>query len=219
MVDQRGVLLGCIQHDDAVDVHEEEVNKEMMQMAGVDTAEPELVYTQRKLKIAAARIPWLMATLAGLSISALMYRQFQLTFPNLLTLIPFIPVISAMGGNMGTQTSMIIVRGFAIGRVNFHNLGRVFVRELFIGLLIGVVCGAVAGGVALLWHGDYAISYTVTVAMVASIMAAASIGVLLPYLFRWFKIDPAVAAGPLVTTLEDIVGVVVYYLCAVLIIS
>ena len=218
VVDEGGVLVGRILHDDVVDVLEEEAQEDILHMAGVGAAGQELVYSDRRLSIAAARIPWLLATLAGLNVSALLYWRFQLSFPGTLALIPFIPVVSAMGGNMGTQTSTIVVRGFATGRVDLHNLGRVIRREILVSVLIGVVCGLIAGAGAAAWHGNPRLGLTVAVAMTAAIMAAAAMGVLVPYFFRVVRIDPAIAAGPLVTTLEDVLGVSIYYACALLII-
>lgn len=219
VIDERGRLLGRILHDDAVDALAEKASEDILHMAGVTPDEVELVYTDQMVKIAAARLPWLLATLVGLQISALLYWQFQLTFPQMLALIPFIPVISAMGGNMGSQSSIIVVRGFATGRVDFHNMGRVLSRELMIGSMIGVACGLVSGGLAVVWQGSFLLSVTVTLGMIAGIVMAALVGVLIPYLFRAIKIDPAIATGPFVTTLEDILATSIYYLIALLIIS
>jgi magnesium transporter len=216
VIDEGGHLLGQVIHDDAIDVLAEEASEDILQMAGVQSSEPEVVYSDRLVKIAAARLPWLLATLAGLKISALLYWRFQLTFPQLLALIPFIPVISAMGGNMGAQSSTIVVRGFAIGRVDFHNLGRVLSRELLVGCMIGVVCGTLTGVLAVFWRGNLLLSLTVASAMVAAIVVAALVGVLVPYLFKWLKVDPAIATGPFVTTLEDILATSIYYLFATL---
>jgi magnesium transporter len=216
VIDEDGRPLGQILHDDAIDVLAEEASEDILQMAGVQPSEPEVVYSDRLVKIAAARLPWLLATLAGLKISALLYWRFQLTFPQLLALIPFIPVISAMGGNMGAQSSTIVVRGFANGRVDFHNLGRVLSRELLVGCMIGAVCGVLSGVLAVIWRGNIMLSVTVALAMVAAIIVAALVGVLIPYLFKWVRVDPAIATGPFVTTLEDILATSIYYLFAML---
>jgi magnesium transporter len=219
VVERSGRLLGRILLDDVVDVLELEADEDIMHMVGVGHEEPELVYSDRKLRIATARLPWLLATMGGLVVSALLYWQFQLSFPHLLALVPFIPVISAMGGNVGTQSSTIVVRGFAIGRVDFRNLGRVIVRELLVGAMMGVACGVVTGIVATVWHHDAMLSVTVAVAMVTAISNAALVGVLVPYLFRWIGIDPAIAAGPLVTTLNDVLSAAIYYGVALLLIQ
>ena len=219
VVDERGRLLGRILHDDAADVLEEEADEDIMHMAGATTHEPELVYTDQVLKIAGVRLPWLLATLAGLTVPALLVWAFQVSFPAMMALVPFIPVIGAMGGNVGAQSSTIVVRGFATGRVDFHNLGGFLFKELIISSLMGLACGLLSGVVAIVWHGDPMLSVTVAVSMVAAIVASALMGVLVPYFFRLVKIDPAIAAGPLVTTIDDIIAIGIYYLVALALIS
>ncbi len=219
VIDEEGVLLGRILHDDAVDVIEEEADEDMLHMAGASTDEPELVYTDRLFKIASVRLPWLLVTLAGLTVLGLLVGLFQLSFPHIITLIPFVPVIGAMGGNVGTQSSTIVVRGFATGRVDFHNLGLFLGRELFISSLMGVVCGVLSGLVALVWHGDYMLCVVVGISMTIAIIASAILGMLIPFLFRLVRIDPAIAAGPAVTTIDDIVAIAIYYLMALLLLS
>jgi magnesium transporter len=218
VIDAQGKLLGRIQHDDVLDVLEEEANEDILHMAGANPNEPELVYTDQLLKIASVRLPWLLATLVGLTIPALLVWAFQLSFPHMLALIPFIPVIGAMGGNVGTQSSTIVVRGFATGRVDFHNLGRFLAKELVISVIMGLACGVVAGVVAVIWHGNFMLCVTVSVSMVAAIITSAIMGVLIPFLFKATKIDPAIAAGPAVTTIDDILAIVIYYVFALLLI-
>ena len=214
VVDEQGVLLGRILHDDVVDVIEEEVEEDMLHMAGAAPDEMELVYSDQLFKIAYARLPWLLVTLAGLTVPALLVWQFQVSFPKMIALVPFIPVIGAMGGNVGTQSATIVVRGFATGRVDFHNLGRFLGKELIISILMGVACGLLSGVVALVWHGDYTLCLTVGISMTVAIVASAILGVLVPFLFRLVHIDPAIAAGPAVTTIDDIVAITIYYVVA-----
>ncbi len=216
VVDDDGHLLGRILHDDIVDVLEEEADEDILRMAGASASEPELVYTNQVFKIASVRLPWLLATLAGLTIPALLVWQFQVSFPTILALVPFIPVIGAMGGNVGAQSSTIVVRGFATGRVDFQNLGSFLLKELIISSLMGVACGLLSGVVAIVWHGDPMLSLTVTLSMMIAIVASAILGVLIPYVFRLIKVDPAIAAGPLVTTIDDIVAIGIYYLAALM---
>ena len=120
---------------------------------------------------------------------------------------------------MGAQSSIIVVRGFATGRVDFHAVGRFLGRELVIALIMGIVCGLVAGLVALIWRCNVLLGVTVSAAMIAALLVAAAMGVLVPYLFRKIGIDPAIAAGPLVTTFEDILATSIYFLFALLLIA
>lgn len=176
VVDGDGRLLGRILHDDAVDVLEREADEDMLQMAGARPDGPDMVYSDRLFKIASIRLSWLLTTMAGLTLSALLYGLFQDTFPHALALIPFILVISAMGGNVGSQSSIIVVRGLATGRLTRHNLGRYLLREALISLIMGIACGLLSGAMALLWRGDLRLAATVAAAMVTAIIAAASMG-------------------------------------------
>ena len=217
VIDGQGKLLGRILHDDIVDVLEEEADEDILRMAGAE--EPELVYSGRIIKIASVRLPWLLATVAGGLFSGMLLWQFKISFPDMLALLTFIPVIAAMGGNVGSQSSTIVVRGFATGRVDFNNIGRFVVKELLIGIIMGICCGLAVGLVARLWHANTMMGLTVGLAMSVAIVVSALLGVLFPVLFRLIRIDPAIAAGPLVTTSNDIIGIAIYYGVALLIIN
>ena len=217
VVDEHGLLLGRILHDDVVDVMEEEADEDILRMAGAE--EPELVYTNRIFKIASVRLPWLMATVGGGLLSGAILWQFKISFPEILALLTFIPVVAAMGGNIGTQSSTIVVRGFATGRVDFNNLTRFLSREIAIAMMMGIVLGTTVGIAARIWHGSWTLGLTVGVALMATITLSAIMGVLVPFLFKLIKVDPAIAAGPLVTTTNDIIGVGIYYLVALVIMT
>jgi magnesium transporter len=219
VIDDHGRLLGRILHDDVVDVLQEEADEDIMHMAGATTSEPELVYTDQLFRIAGMRLPWLLATLAGLAVPAVLTRGFQVSFPHMNALVPFVLVIGAMGGNVGSQSATIVVRGFATGRVDFRNLGHFLFKELVVSSMMGVACGALSGLVAQVWHGDPALSITVGISMTVAIIASAILGVLVPYFFRLVKIDPAIAAGPAVTTIDDIVAIGIYYVVALALIT
>jgi magnesium transporter len=209
VVDADDTLLGRITYDDVIDVLEEEIEEDILRMEGLE--EPELVYSNRVIKIATVRLPWLLATMAGTLISGFIVQQFTLSFPELLALVSFVPVIAAMGGNIGSQSSTIVVRGFATGRIDFSNLGRFLLREMVIGALIGLCCGLVVGAVAYAWHGQTMLGLAVSLSLLLAIAFSAVMGVLVPFFFRLLRVDPAIAAGPLVTTGNDILGLVVYY--------
>jgi magnesium transporter len=219
VVDGEGRLLGRILHDDVVDVLQEEADEDMMRIAGATAGEPELVYTDQLFRIAGMRLPWLLATLAGLAVPAILTRGFQVTFPHLDALVPFVLVIGAMGGNVGSQSATIVVRGFATGRVDYRNLGHFLFKELVVSSLMGLACGALSALVSQLWHGNTMLSLTVGISMLVAIVASAVLGVLVPFFFRLIKIDPAIAAGPAVTTIDDIVAIAIYYVVAILLIT
>ncbi len=217
VVDEQGRLLGRIMHDDVVDVIEEEADEDIMRMAGAE--EPELVYTNKIFRISAARLPWLFGNALGGLVSGSLLWRFRLAFPDKLTLLIFIPVIAAMGGNVGTQSSTIVVRGYATGRVDFTNLGRVLLKEITIGLFMGLLCGLAIGLFARFWKADPVLGVTVGLAMAAAMTISTLMGVVVPSFFRMVRIDPALASGPLVTTANDIIGISTYYLVASIIVG
>lgn len=219
VVDGDGRLLGRILYDDVADVFQEEADEDIMHMAGATAGEPELVYTNQPLRIAGVRLPWLLATLAGLAVPAVLTHGFQMSFPHMDALVPFVLVIGAMGGNVGSQSATIVVRGFATGRVDFQNLGHFLYKELVVSFLMGLACGALSGLVSQLWHADLRLSVTVAISMFVAIIASAILGVLVPFFFRLVKIDPAIAAGPAVTTIDDIVAIGIYYVVALALIT
>ena len=208
VIDHEGTLLGRILVDDVVDVIEKEDSEDIMKMAGIP--EEELIYGGHVFEISRARLPWLITNLFGGLLTGYLMWLFRITLHEVLALITFIPVITAMGGNVGIQSSSIMIRGFAVGRVDFNNLRRILFKEMKIGLIMGIACGIVAGCAAMLWHKDPLLGPIVALAMVTAITTAASMGTLIPAFFKKMNIDPAIAAGPFVTTANDIVGILIY---------
>lgn len=214
VVNEQGKLLGRILHDTAVDVLSSEAEEDMLQVAGASPDGAEQVYSGRLFKVASLRLPWLFVTMAGLMVSALLYGLFQRTFPHMLLLIPFIPVISAMGGNMGSQSSIIVVRGIATGKISGLNILRHWRREVLLGIIMGMACGLLAGAAAMLWIGDPSLAMVVAAAMGGSLVTAATLGVVLPFMLGRLGVDPAISAGPFVTTLQDILATLIYFFIA-----
>ncbi len=135
---------------------------------------------------------------------------FKVTLKDFLVLVAFIPVIIGMGGNAGVQSSTIMVRGIATGVIDVERLMRLVLKEIRVALIMGGACGAVAGLAAILWHGKLAIGLVVGFSMIGAISVANVMGTLVPFLFKKMKIDPAVASGPLVTTSNDVTGILIY---------
>lgn len=219
VVDEHGGLLGQITHDDVVDVLEEEADEDFLHMAGASAEEPELVYTRKVFRIATVRLPWLLSTVFGGVVSGMLLWRFRMGFPEKLTLLTFIPVIAAMCGNMGTQSATIVVRGFATGRIGLGTQQRLLAKELAVGLIMGGACGLLVGLVAWFWHESTLVGLVVGLAMAASLAVSGLVGVAVPFLFRGLGIDPAIGAGPLVTASNDVLGITIYYLVALSLLS
>ncbi len=209
VVEDHGKLMGLITVDDVIDVMRDEATEDILRMAG--TSEEELLLGNKAFKIARLRLPWLLTTLIGGVVTGTLMWFFKSTLEHAIMLISFIPVITGMGGNVGGQTSTIIVRGFATGRIDFAMLRQVFMKELRVGLVMGVTCGVVIAIVAMVWHQNLYLGLVVGLAMVAAITVAASMGVLVTAFFKKIGIDPAIASSPFVQTVNDITGILIYF--------
>ncbi len=212
VLDSRGRLLGRVTVDDVVDVIQEEASEDIYRMVGTD--DEELVYGEHILKISRLRLPWLMINLLGGLVASYTLYLFQVNIKDALVLITFVPVINAMGGNVGIQSSTVFVRGLAMGHYSTSNLGRVVFREVRVALVIGLICGALTGLVSGIWHTKAYLGFIVGLAMVVNIPFAALMGIMAPAFFRRMNIDPAIASGPLITTTNDIMGITIYSIIA-----
>jgi magnesium transporter len=215
VVDKEGRLLGSILHDDVIDVVVEEAEEDALKQAG--TSAEELLYRDRVFPVARIRLPWLLVTMMGSLVSGLLIHAFAHVFREALVLASFVPVITAMGGNVGTQSATILTRGLATGRVSLSEVPRILLRELRVGLVMGVVCGVAVGVVATFFFGDPhpMLGVVVCVSMMAAMVTAATIGTLAPATMLRLGVDPAIASGPFVTTANDGIGIVLYMLTSV----
>ena len=217
VTDAESRLLGRILVDDVVEVMEEEADEDAYRMVGSDAEE--LLYGDRPLRISLIRLPWLVVNLVGGFCTGLLLWIFQATLEQTIALVAFVPVITAMGGNVGSQSAMIVIRGYATGRIDPSAVGTTVFREGSIGLLMGLLCGGMIGLASVIWLGDPTLGLVVSVAMFAAMSVATAIGALAPVAFRRIGVDPAIAAGPFVTTANDITGILIYMLTATALLS
>jgi len=209
VVDNNGKLSGRILVDDIVDVLEEEASEDILKIAGTD--EEELLFSHTIFKVARFRLPWLLSSLAGGLITGALIWKFKVTLKEVISLAVFIPVVMGMGGNVGTQSSAIVVRGIATGRINISNFIKLLLKESGVGLFMGLICGSLAGFIAGTWHGNPSLGFVVGVSMFLAIFIAAFLGSMIPMIFHRFRIDPAIAAGPIVLALNDIIGLLIFF--------
>jgi magnesium transporter len=210
VVDKEGRLLGRILHDDVIDVVVEEAEEDALKQAG--TSSEELLYRDRVLAIARVRLPWLIVTLLGSLVSAKLIHIYSGVLNTAIVLASFVPVVTAMGGNVGSQSATILTRGLATGRIDASDIFSVVLREVRVGLVMGCICGSIVGGVAavLFSNGKPVLGLIVLAAMVAAMTVAATMGALAPALMKRAGVDPAIASGPFVTTANDSIGIVIY---------
>jgi magnesium transporter len=216
VVDDQNRLAGIVTVDDIIDVVQEEAAEDLLKMAG--TSESELLYEQRTLTIARLRLPSLLLSLFGLLITGLLLERFQVGLEDALFLLAFVPVIMGLSGSIGNQASAVALRSFSAGKLGAGE-GRTSVasflgQQLKISLAVGVVCGLLAGGAAIALKSHPELGVVVGVALFLSIQLAALVGVLLPTLLARVGADPAIANGPLLTTVNDITGILIYFALA-----
>jgi magnesium transporter len=223
VVDDENRLAGIVTVDDIIDIVREEATEDFYKMVG--TSEDEIVYQDRSLRVFGIRFPWLVINLIGLVVAGLLISWFEIELEEAVFLFPFVPVIMGMGGNVGSQTSTIAVRGLATGRITLEaRRVRMFLwQQLKVGAIIGVACAVItavgafvlprSGIMRLDVEGVSLLSYAavVGIALFLAVILASVNGALIPVVFKRLGIDPAVASGPLVTTSNDITGIIIYF--------
>ena len=214
VVDSDNRLLGIVTVDDVVDVIREEATEDFLQMAGV--GKDREILLKSSWENAKVRLPWLFASWIGGVVAAYVIGSYEYMLENIIALAAFIPVIIGMGGNIGTQSSTIIVRGMATGRIEIGNELMVLVKELKVGLILGMLYGVLLGLFANLKFIDTnpMLGVVVGLSIACSMLIAVTVGSFTPLILRKLDIDPAIATGPFVTTSIDILGVLFYFAIA-----
>jgi magnesium transporter len=212
VVDDDNRLVGIVTVDDVIDILHEAATEDMLKMAGVGE---EYIETQTIFRGMRIRLPWLFASFLGGVAAFFVIGSFKADIAKLTILAAFIPVISGMGGNIGTQSSTIVVRGLATGRIHLQDFFSVIVKELTVGLSLGVIYGVFIGVIAKLLYSSEMFSMplalSVGCAIFTSMSIAALMGSAVPLVLHRLNIDPAVATGPFVTTSIDIVSAFCYF--------
>lgn len=208
VVEKDNTLVGIVTVDDVVDVIREEATEDMLKMAGA--SEEDALFKSSSLESARSRLPWLFTNLVGSLVSGAILWFFRYTIQEVVAIVSFIPVIAAMGGNVGLQSSTLIIRGLATGRIELTDMWKVFFREVRIGLVLGVTCGLILTAAGWLWHGQWFMGMVVGASLIIAFLVSTSMATIMPILLKRVGVDPAVSAGPFVTTANDITGIAIY---------
>jgi magnesium transporter len=211
VADDDGHLIGEVAVDDIVAVIDEEATEDMYVMAATSSEERE---ERSTFGVVRRRIPWILVCLAGTLMAGAMIDAFQESLSSLTALLFFMPAIMAMGGNAGIQTSTVIIRNLATGELQKGAVLKSIVREMRIALMMGSALGLWAFAVSQLWTGNWIVASCVGLAMVSAVVFSAFFGALVPIVFRGMGVDPAVASGPLITTLNDGISLGIYFTIA-----
>jgi len=213
VVDSNYKLVGIVTVDDIIDVIREEATEDFLNMAGA--GKDSEILLKSTLDNAMTRAPWLFASWIGGVMAMLIIAYFHDELQKVLALAAFIPVVIGMGGNIATQSSTIIIRGIATGRVNMQELSKVVFKEMRVGLILGTVYGLFLGVLAFFGYAETQYLGLVVGLSVFFVMTmAATVGTFVPLILKRLDFDAAIATGPFVTTSIDILGVLAYFLIA-----
>jgi len=203
VVDQENKLVGVVTVDDVIDVIKEEASEDIFYLAGVEGHDhlhtPPMTSVRR-------RLPWLVVNLGTAMLAATVVAYYEPTIAQFSFLAVFLPVVAGMGGNSGTQTLTVIVRGLALGEISWESGKSILSKEIVVGLNNGIITGILAGFVAYLWKGSYVLGMVLGGAMIINVALAGVVATLVPLILRRMNVDPAIASGIFVTTFTDAVG-------------
>ncbi len=208
VVDFQGHLLGIITVDDIMDVMEEEASDDYSKfaaMAEIERADDGPIASAKK------RLPWLIILLFLGMFTASLIGRFEETLEQVALLAVFIPLIAGMAGNTGTQSLAVAVRGLATGDYGKQGKLRLLIREATTGLITGTICGALIVVIIFFWKGQLFLGILVGISIMATLVVATLSGSVIPIFMEKMKIDPAVASGPFITTINDIISILIYF--------
>lgn len=210
VVDNEDLLVGLVTFDDLVDVIEEENTEDIQRMAAI-VPEEHPYFDTGFFTLASKRILWLSILLFAQMFSAIILDGYHHSLKEVIALAFFIPLLMSTAGNTGAQSSTIIIRGLAIGEIRVGQFAQIVFREMRMGLVLGVVL-CVLGYAAAYWlRQDASIALVLGLSVTFTVMAATVIGASLPIFFKVLKLDPALMSGPFITTMVDILGLIIYF--------
>lgn len=213
VVDLYNRLKGMITWDDVHDLFEEETTEEIYQSSGISTeiVDEDEILSGNVMNAVIARLPWLFITLIGEFLAVNVANCFNATLTALPIIAIFMPLLAGLGGNIGTQSITLMVRGFSTGQVTINSALYHILREMVIGLLIGIVFGILVTLTTWGWQHNVELGIIVGIAMAINMTMATVIGTFTPFALKTFNIDPAVASGPIIATAIDVIGLAIYF--------
>ncbi len=217
VVDSEGRILGILTIDDIMDVIEEEATEDIHKLGGMGSPEPEEEYHRLTIiERVKKRIPWLVTLLILELITATVIKNFDKLLNSAIFLSYFIPMLIGTGGNTGTQSVTLTVRAIALGEIEIMHFLKVLLRELLTGIWMGTLLGIVGASVAFVIVKSLRVSSVVFLGLLSVVLFSNAFGIILPFIFKKLRIDPAVSSSPLITTLIDIGGLFLYFSIAMI---
>ncbi|MBT4775289.1 MAG: magnesium transporter [Crocinitomicaceae bacterium] len=209
VVNDEDVLLGRITIDDVVDVMREEAEKDYQMASGISE---KVESSDSVWMLSRARLPWLLIGLLGGLLGAQVITGFEEKLGQFPVVASFIPVILAMGGNVGVQSSAIIVQALAQNTLGLESTGMKLLKELVVAIINGLICSLLLVAYTLLMHQDIMLAVTMIISLMSVFVYAGLFGTIVPLVLNKYKIDPALATGPFITTANDVFGLLLYFL-------
>ena len=222
VVDKDMRLVGIITYDDAMDVIEEETTEDFSKMAAVAPSE-ESYFKTSVLKHAKNRIMWLLVLMLSATLTGAVVNRYQSAFAAVPVLVSFLSMLSGTGGNCGSQTSTLVIRGMALGEINMRDFFKVMFKEFRIAIVCGIILSVVnAGRIILVYHNDPSVdciklAFTVSGAILLTVILSKLIAAMLPMAAKKLKLDPAIMAAPLITTIVDTCSTLMFFVLATII--
>lgn len=211
VVDRENRLVGIITIDDVVDVVQDEATEDFEKMAGIVPSEDTYLKTP-VFTIFRSRIMWLMVLMVSAMVSGALITHFEGAIATLPILVSFIPMLMGTGGNSGSQTSTTVIRSMALDEIELSDFFRVWWKEVRVALLCGIALAIVNYIRIVLQYHDWAVAMTVSLTLIVTVLVAKSLGCILPMLAKKLKLDPALMASPMLTTITDACSILVFFI-------
>lgn len=208
VVNQDEQLIGVIHVEDILDVMMQEAHEDIEKFSA---SGKEIDFNTSPFVAAKRRLPWLILLLLIGLISGGIIERFEATLEAVVALAFFMPMIAGMTGNTGTQSLAVVVRGLVSVELNFRSAIKLLFRELIVGIIIGVICAIVIAVIAYVWRGSLMLGLVVGSSLIATLIIGTIAGTIIPLILYKLKTDPAIASGPLITTINDILSLLIYF--------
>jgi len=211
IVDHEMCMVGIVTVDDAMDVLQEETTEDISIMAGVNPNE-ESYFGTTVMEHVKSRIPWLLFLMLSATVTQMIMNSYESALAIMPQLAGFVPMLTGTGGNCGSQSSTLVIRGLAVGEIEFRDLLKVIWKEIRIAVCISIVLAVVNGlRIMLMGQGDALMAFTIGLTMACTVVIAKVVGCTLPLIAKRVGLDPAIMATPLISTLVDISTISVYF--------
>ena len=218
VLDQDGLMVGIVTVDDAMDVMVDEATEDITKMAAMSPSEKTYFETS-VFEHARHRIVWLLILMFSATITGTIITQYEDAFAAIPLLVSFIPMLMDTGGNCGSQSATLIIRGIALGEIQFKDIFRVIFKEFRVSLIVSVVLALANGFRILIMYKDPALALVIGLSLIGTVIISKLIGCVLPLLAKKAHLDPAIMASPLITTLVDTCSILIYFNIATILFS